>query len=90
MDFRLMVSLNIVYFLGFVKIESSFMQTRFYINSIKILFFFFPLLLKYTMSLGQLISSPSLKQKLDNFGFETIEEIKEANLIQLSRGIKAE
>lgn len=42
------------------------------------------------MSLGQLISSPSLKQKLDNFGFETIEEIKEANLIQLSRGIKAE
>lgn len=42
------------------------------------------------MSLSQFISSPSLQQKLDNFGFETIEEIKEANLIQLSKGIKVE
>lgn len=38
------------------------------------------------MALDNFISSSSLRQKLENAGYETIQELKETNLIQLSKG----
>lgn len=38
------------------------------------------------MALDNFISSDSLRQKLENAGYETIQELRETNLIQLSKG----